>query len=455
MSRPDARQAARPLARRRQLLGLGAALAAGLPGMPSIAAEVRPGAGAARAAAAAAAVATPPGRAAPRVVVVGGGWGGSAVARHIRLWSGGRIGVTLVEPEGAFVSCPLSNLVLSGTRSIGQLTFDYRGLAAVGVERVHDRALAIDPEHRTVRLARGDPLSYDRLVLAPGLEMNFEEITGYTPQARTQVLHAYRAGPDTIALRRQIEAMPEGGVFILAIPMAPFKCPPSPYERACQVALHLQRHNPRGKVLILDANESIVSKAALFTTAFKTLYPGLIEYVPNAEVRELDAPGLTVKTDFDSFKGDVLNVLPPMRAAGIAATAGLVTANGRWCGVDWLSMASTVHPDIHVLGDATLSANLMPKSGHMANQHAKIAAAAISAELTGGEPPDSVQIANTCYSYMSDRQVAHVASVHRWDPDRRELLPVPGAGGLSPALSDAELPYAQAWARNIWADTLG
>jgi len=390
-----------------------------------------------------------------RVVVIGAGWGGATAARYLRLWCEGAVEVVLVERDERFVSCPLSNLVLSGTRRIEDLSFGFEHLSQAGVRVVHDEALTVDPVRRRVGLAREGELAYDALVIAPGVDFQFEDIAGYGSAAQERILHAWKAGPQTVALQRQLQGMPEGGVFIIAIPMAPYRCPPAPYERACQVALYCRQHNPRAKVLVLDANESIVSKPALFTAAFKTFYGGMIDYQPNSEVKEVDARAMVVKTDFDTFKGDVLNVIPPMRAARIARSAGLVTANNRWCGVDWLSMASTVHPDIHVLGDATLAASLMPKGGHMANQHAKIAAAAIAARLAGREPPREVVIANACYSYTSDRHAIHVVSVHRYDPKQRELLPVPGAGGLSSENSEAEFPLAEAWARNIWADVLG
>jgi sulfite dehydrogenase len=249
--------------------------------------------------------------------------------------------------------------------------------------------------------------------------------------------------------------MRDGGVFVITIPLAPFRCPPGPYERACQAALYFKQAKPRCKVLVLDANEDLVSKPALFKAAWNDLYKGFIEYRNNTDVRALDAGTMTVKTDFDTIKGDALNVLPPMRAADIARNAGLMTGGTRWCGVDWLSMESLAHRGIHVLGDATLSAPAMPKSGHMANSHAKIAAAAIIELMNGREPDPQPVIANTCYSYVSDREVIHVASVHRYDPAQKTMVVVPGASGLSAARSELEGHYAWAWAQNIWADMLG
>jgi sulfite dehydrogenase len=249
--------------------------------------------------------------------------------------------------------------------------------------------------------------------------------------------------------------MPDGGVFLIAVPRAPFRCPPGPYERACQAAFYFRRAKPRSKVLVLDANEDLVSKPALFKAAWNDLYKGTIEYRNNTEVRAIDARTRSVKTDFDTIQGDVLNVLPPMRAAGIARNAGLTTGGTHWCGVDWLSMESLAHKGIHVLGDATLSAPAMPKSGHMANSHAKVAAAAIIELMSGRQPNPRPVIANTCYSYVDDKEAIHVASVHRYEPAQKTMVVVPGASGVSAARSELEGTYAAGWAQNIWADMLG
>jgi sulfite dehydrogenase len=390
-----------------------------------------------------------------RVVVIGGGYGGATAAKYLRMWSGGAVEVVLVERDAEFVSCPVSNLILAGSKTLADVTRSYDGLRARGVRVIEDEATRINPDKKTVSLARGADLAYDRLVVSPAVDMMFGEIESYDAEARKTVLTAWKAGPETVALRRQLETMPDGGVFVIAVPRAPFRCPPGPYERACQAALYFKRAKPRSKVLVLDANEDLVSKPALFKAAWSDLYKGVIEYRNNTEVRAVDAKGMAVKTDFDTIKGDVLNVLPPMRAADIARNAGLTTAGTHWCGVDWLSMESLAHKSIHVLGDATLSAPAMPKSGHMANNQAKLAAAAIIELMNGRQPNPQPVIANTCYSYVSDREVIHVASVHRYDPAQKTLVVVPGASGLSPARSELEASYAQAWAQNIWADMLG
>ena len=249
--------------------------------------------------------------------------------------------------------------------------------------------------------------------------------------------------------------MRDGGVYVLSIPRAPYRCPPGPYERACQVAFFLRRSKPRSKVLILDANEDITSKAGLFRAAWNQLYKGMIDYQANAEVKDVDVKGRAVKTDFDSIKGDVLNVIPPMRAANIARSTGVITANNRWCEVDWLTMESIAVKGIHVLGDATLSAPAMPKSGHLANQHAKVAAAAIIEMMNGRAPSATPVVANTCYSFVSDKEVIHVTSVHQFDAGKKTFIAVPGSSGVSPQRSEIEGVYGWAWAQNIWNDMLG
>ncbi len=390
-----------------------------------------------------------------RVVVIGGGYGGATAAKYLRMWSGGAIEVILVEREAEFVSCPASNLILGGTRTLADITRSYGKLGDYGIQVIHDEATRIDADGKKVSLRRGADLPYDRLVLSPAVDLMFGEIEGYDADARKTVLTAWKAGPETVALRRQLESMRDGGVFIITVPLAPFRCPPGPYERACQAAFYFKQAKPRSKVLVLDANEDLVSKPTLFKAAWSDLYKGSIEYSNNTEVRGLDARTLAVKTDFDTIRGDVLNVLPPMRAADIARNAGLMTGGTRWCGVDWLSMESLAHKGIHVLGDATLSAPAMPKSGHMANNHAKLAAAAIIELMNGREPDPQPVIANTCYSYVSDKEVIHVASVHRYDPAQKTMVVVPGTAGVSASRSELEGAYAQAWAQNIWADMLG
>jgi sulfite dehydrogenase len=390
-----------------------------------------------------------------RVIVIGAGFGGATAARYLRMWSGGAIEVFLVERGNEFVSCPTSNLVLGGSRKIGEITRGYAKLRDQGVHVLRDEATGINVEKKRVVLKKIQDLSYDRLVVSPGIELMHDQIQGYDAEAQKRVLHAWKAGPETVALRQQLEAMPDGGVYVLSVPRAPYRCPPGPYERACQVASYFKQAKPRSKVLILDANEDVISKGALFKAAWKDLYGGIVEYRGNSEVKAVDARAGTVRTDFDTIKGNVLNVLPPMRAGEIARTAGLLTGNTRWCGVDWMTMESLSVKGIHVLGDATLSAPGMPKSGHMANNHAKIAAAAIVELMNGRTPNPQPVIANTCYSFVSDREVIHVASVHRYDAAQKTLTVVPGASGVSSARNEIEGSFGWAWAQNIWADMLG
>jgi sulfite dehydrogenase len=389
-----------------------------------------------------------------RVVVVGGGYGGATAARYLRLW-GGNIEVTLVERNAEFVSCPLSNLVISGHKQMADITRPYTGLEGLGVRRVQGEAVAIDPLAKQVRLADGRTLGYDRAIVSPGVDFTPGEVIGLdNPAAQQKVLHAWKAGPQTVALRRQIEAMPDGGVFALTIPTAPFRCPPGPYERACLVADYFKRSKPRSKVLVLDANPEIQSKKVLFERAFVEHYRGIIEYRPNNELRQVDAATNTAKLDFDDVKVDVLNVIPPQRASEIVRSAGLVNINNRWVGVHWLTMEATAAPGIHVLGDATFAAPLMPKSGHLANQHAKVAAAAII-QLLKGEPVNaSPVVANTCYSYVTALEAVHISTVHQYDTAEKTFKVVPGSGGLSAAASELEGRIALAWADNIWGDTL-
>jgi sulfide dehydrogenase [flavocytochrome c] flavoprotein chain len=315
--------------------------------------------------------------------------------------------------------------------------------------------VAIDAQAKEVRLADGRKLSYDRLVVSPGVDFMFDQVAGLaTPAAQERFLHGWKAGPQTVALRRQLEAMPDGGVYALAIPKAPYRCPPGPYERACMVASYVKQFKPRSKVLVLDANPEITSKKALFEKAFADHYKGIIEYRPNNELKQVDAATGTAKLEFDDVKADVLNVVPPQRAGDIARSAGLLNMNNRWVGVNWLTMESTAVPGIHVLGDATFSAPAMPKSGHMANQHAKVAAAAIIQLLKGQAVNEAPVVMNTCYSFVTASDVIHVASVHQYDKQDKTFKTVPGSGGVSAAASPLEGNYAMAWAANIWADML-
>lgn len=392
-----------------------------------------------------------------RVIVVGAGYGGATAAKYLRLWSGGTIDVTLIDPNEAFISCPISNLVLGGSKTMADITVSYAGLDKHGVRRVRDTATAIDADKKQVRLAGGGALPYDRVVVSPGIEFTLDGLKGMSVAGFEQVPHAWKAGPQTALLRRQLEAMPDGGVVVISMPLAPYRCPPGPYERSCQIAHYLKTKKPKSKLILLDANPAVTSKGPLFTRVWKEDYAGVFEYQPNMAVAEVDIAGKRFVTNLgDSVKGSVLNLIPPQRAADIARDAGLITANNRWCEVNWMTMESIKVPNVHVLGDATLSAPAMPKSGHMANQHGKAAAAAI-VELMNGRAVIPPTMANTCYSFIDDRNAVHVCSVHRWVPEKKMIEPVAGAGGVSSqdrASWALEGAYAQGWAQTIWADML-
>lgn len=395
-----------------------------------------------------------------KVVVVGGGYAGATCAKYLRMWSNGAVDVTLIEPRETFVSCPISNLVIGGSKTIDYVTIPYDNLSRRwGVNVVRDTATGIDVDKRVVTTAGGRNLPYDRLVLAPGIEFMWDAIRSYKadPARATGIVpHAWQAGEQTVLLRRQLESMPDGGVYALSIPVAPYRCPPGPYERACQVAWYFKRAKPKSKVLVLDGNPNVTSKAGLFKKAWSELYKGIVEYRPNHVLTDVDLATKTAKFETaDDVRASVLNVIPPHRAGGIARTAGVVTANNRWCEVDFLSYESIRGKGVHVLGDSIQAAPGMPKSGHMANNQAKVAAAAILRQL-GGQPPIATpMLTNTCYSFITDKDVVHVASVHQYDVAKKTMLAVPGSGGLSPAMNELEGRFALSWAQNIWADTLG
>lgn len=395
------------------------------------------------------------GGAKPRVVVVGGGFGGATAARYLRLWSRGGIEVTLVERNPKFISCPISNLVLGGVKTMADITFGYDTLKKHGVRVIQGDVLAIDAERRQVRLSDGGTLPYDRLLLSPGIDFMYETLPGLDPEVAESgmIPHAWKAGSQTIALRKQLEEMEDGGTFALCIPQAPFRCQPGPYERACLIAHYFKQHKPRSKVLILDANAEPVAKKDLFLQVWKEVYRGIIEYRPRHTIVGVDTAQRRVEFEFDdAVKADVLNIIPPQKAGLIAKP--LVNKNERWVGVDWLSLESEVAPYIHVIGDATFAAPGMPKSGHMTNQQAKVAAAALL-NLFAGQPvnPEPVMV-NTCYSFVDPVNAVHVVTVHAWDAQEKTFKLVPGSGGLSAIPSKLEAKFALAWAKNIWTDTL-
>jgi NADPH-dependent 2,4-dienoyl-CoA reductase/sulfur reductase-like enzyme len=390
-----------------------------------------------------------------RIVIIGGGFGGATAARYLRRFHPG-LQVTLVEPASDFVMCPMSNRVIHGGMNLRDITRPYsRFVIRNGLRWVKARADAIEPEARIVR-AGGEKIPYDRLVVSPGVDYLYEGIEGLqTPEQQALVPHAWKAGEQTQRLRNMLQALPEDGVVAMTIPKVPYRCPPGPYERASLIAYYLQASKPRAKLLVFDANPEIQAKKGLFEAVWKGRYAGRIEYVPNADLKVVDARNGVL--DFEvqgKVKAHVLNVIPPQRAGAIARASGLANAGGRWCGVDFLTYESTAVPRVHVLGDSIAGAPGMPKSGHMANQEAKVCAGAIAALAQGQPAPALPIIANTCYSFVSQTEVIHVATVYRYDTAKKTMVAAPG-GGLSDAPNTTEALHAMSWAANIFNDTLG
>ena len=387
-----------------------------------------------------------------KVLVIGAGYGGATAAKYIRMWSGNTIDVTLIEQNPNFISCPVSNLVLSGEKTIADLSFTYGDLVNNhGIHFIQETVKAIDPQKKIVRLNTG-ALPYDRLVLSPGVSFDYTNLPMLKSEAAQQAIpHAWKAGPQTEYLRSQIVAMQDGGIVVITVPALPYRCPPGPYERTCQIAHYLKRHKPKSKILVLDANPAITSKRPLFERAWNELYPGLIEYQPSSEISHLDVKRKVVKTVFDTYRADVLNVIPPQMAGKLALETGLQNDERRWCNVNFLTYESRRAGHIHILGDS-VDSNL-PKSAHIATSQAKVCASAIVSLITEKELDPAPVFANTCYSYVSDNMAIHVANVYRFDPLDKVMKPAPG-GGISEYPSEKEGIDAQSWAKNIWHDVL-
>ena len=389
-----------------------------------------------------------------RVVIVGGGYGGTIAAKYIRMMDPG-IRVTLIEKDGAYVSCPLSNEVLSGERDLGSLTFDYRGLSRRGIAVVQDEVVEIDPAQSFVRGKSGGRYNYDKLVVAPGIAFRFDAIEGMSEALANETIpHAWKAGPQTLLLRRQLEAMPDGGVCAIVAPPNPFRCPPGPYERAAQIAHYFKQHKPRSKVLILDAKDAF-SKQGLFQAGWKAHYGDMIEWVSGAAggiVESIDPKAMTLSGPVEEFKADVINLIPHQKASVLAQEAGLTNETG-WCPVNQQTFESSLHPNVYVIGDAAI-AGAMPKSGYAANSQGKVCAAAVVAAVNGSEAPAPSYV-NTCYSIIAPDHGISVAGVYQLQDGK--IVEVPGAGGLSPADADArtraiEVQFALGWFRNITSD---
>lgn len=393
----------------------------------------------------------------PKIVVVGAGFGGATFARYIKMWTP-NAEVTVIEPNKHFVSCPTSNEVLAGITKMEDITRPYDNLKKVVNNWVADTVTAIDTGKKTVKTAGGQSFAYDRLVLAGGIELMFDAVQGYDAETQKTVMHAWKAGPQTATLRKQLEAMPDGGVFVMSVPKAPYRCPPGPYERACLVAHYFKQAKPKSKVIVLDGNEDIASKKGLFLAAWKKHYgygtdKSMIDYRPNNMPRSVNTKTMMVGTEFDDVKGDVINVVPPMRAAEICGMAGVRDGNnGVWCTIDYTTFESKVVPNVHILGDSALTN--FPKSGSVANNTAKMCAYGLS-EIFAGRTPDAAPVVtNTCYSASSDSTAFHVATVFRWDPEKKALVPPKGANGVSKEESELELAYMHSWKENVLNDTL-
>ncbi len=397
-----------------------------------------------------------------KVVVVGGGTGGATAAKYT-LMADPTVEVTLIEANKAYYTCYMSNEVLGGERTMDQIKHGYTGLAGHGVKVVHDMVTGIDAKARVVKTAGGKSFPYDRCVVAPGIDFRWDTIEGYDAQVAEKIPHAWKAGPQTALLRKQLEAMKDGGTVIIAPPPNPFRCPPGPYERASQIAMYLKAHKPKSKVLIFDPKPKF-SKMGLFVKAWKTLYGyqtdnAMIEWhgaQEEAGVVKVNAAANSVTTAFgDEIKGDVVNVIPAQKAGKIAFTAGLTNDKG-WCPVDLLTFESTIHPNIHVIGDASIAKG-MPKSGYAANSEAKVCAASIVALLNGHEPGTPSYV-NTCYSIAGKDYGFSVAAVYRLAEDRSKIVKV--SGGLTPADASPEqlkreVLYAHSWYNNITSDIFG
>jgi sulfide dehydrogenase [flavocytochrome c] flavoprotein chain len=389
-------------------------------------------------------------QAAPRVVIVGGGFGGATLARTLKK-ADPRVSITLVESSRTFTACPFSNAVIAGLRDLDAQQFTYDKIAREGVTVAFETATAIDAGARTVTLAGGATLGYDRLVVAPGIDIRWNALPGYDQAAAQQMPHAWKAGEQTMLLRRQLEAMEDGGVVIISAPNNPFRCPPGPYERASLIAYYLKSRKPRSKVIVLDAKDQF-SKQKLFVSAWKELYPDHLEWVSlskGGNVTSVDVAAKTLVTDFGAHKGDVVNVIPPQRAGHVAELAGVADRSG-WCPIDPSTFESKLQPNIHVLGDAAIAGG-MPKSAFAANAQGKVCAFAL-ARLLGGSAASEPKLINTCYSLVAPDYGISVAGVYR--PANGTFVEVEGSGGVSPLKASREIRTLEATLANDWFSTI-
>ncbi len=392
------------------------------------------------------------------IVVVGGGFGGSTCARYLHRFDPA-LSITLIEPVERFITCPFSNAVLAGLRDLDSISHDYRAHQKRGVSVVHARVEQIDAAGKKVSLGNGQTLGYDYLVLSPGIDFRWGEVEGMTAADAKVIPHAWQGGPQTTLLRNQLTAMENGGVVVIAPPDNPFRCPPGPYERASLIASYLKASKPKSKILILDAKDKF-SKQGLFTQAWEQLYPGMIEWVAGSSggrIDRVDVGKRVLHAELgDSHRGDVVNFIPPQKAAPIVHRAGLVNNDG-WCPVDQRTFESKVQAGVYVIGDASI-AGKMPKSGFAANSQGKVCAAAIVSAVHGVEMPEPSYV-NTCYSLVAPDYGISVAAVYRYNRDKG-IYKVKGSGGVSPKDADAdfrqdEARYARGWYDSITMDAFG
>jgi NADPH-dependent 2,4-dienoyl-CoA reductase/sulfur reductase-like enzyme len=388
----------------------------------------------------------------PKVVIVGAGFGGATCAKYLRKWDS-NVEVTLIEANDKFYSCPLSNWVVGGMLTMKDLTKSYKGLQKYGVKMVHDRVIGIDTDKRVLSTQKGAKIPYDHVVLAPGIDLMTDLIEGFKEaEAAGKITHAWKAGEQTTLLRKQLEAMPDGGVFVIASPARPQRCVSGPYERASLAAHYFKQHKPKSKIILLDADVDIISKGPMYRQAWKAMYPGMIDYRPNNRVVKVNASTMTVSTEFEDVKGDVLNIIPRGRAGEICAMAGVrADTAGIWCPVNGVTYESPKTKFVHVIGDSV--ASNMPKSAHVSNNQAKICAAALVEIFNGREPDPYPVIGSTSYSATSDHTSGPIAVVMRYDPDKEAYIRQPG-GGASEVGDELNFEYMKSWAENIWADTL-
>ncbi|MBC6444781.1 MAG: FAD-dependent oxidoreductase [Alphaproteobacteria bacterium GM202ARS2] len=393
----------------------------------------------------------------PHIVIVGGGFGGASCARYLKQLNP-HTRITLIEKERTIATCPFSNYVIAGFEDIKTIQWSLDGLRPHGIAVVYDRATAIDIDNKRLFLQGNDPLRWDRLVLSPGVDMKWASIDGYTPESAQRFPHAWKAGTQTVTLKKQLHAMRDGGTVVITAPPMPYRCPPAPYERASVIAWYLQRHKPRSKVLILDSKNSFTKKA-LFQEGWQKLYPNLIEWIPaeqGGHVTRIDpADGTVSNADGQRWRADVLNIVPPQKAGAIATDAGLAPQDD-WCQIHPVTFASLEAPDIHILGDSTV-AGAMPKSAFAANSQGKALAQALDS-LVRGKPAPYPLLMNTCYSLLAPDYGISVAATYR--SAHRAIVAVQGSGGLSPLAQNKqfrqkEADYARAWYTNMLDEIYG